>query len=282
VNIGCFALVDPFNVLDHQLKRISEMGFTYADVTDNHPGGLLGRDFGFNSTVSLDDNPAEVKRLFEKHGLTISSVCAHASLIDPVAPFRYGTSEIMKAIKMAALMGVEFVITTEGEPATEWGEKLDFTERVFLIAAQLYEPVKLAADLGITILLEPHGPITDTIDGMEAVLEALGNPSSGLALNIDTGNSWLGGTDPVEFARTFKEKIHHIHWKDLPAEFEQQRGKIFGCGFSPIALGEGVIDIEGVYSTLKDVELCTLEIGGDDNLKKSAEYLKSLEQKYGS
>jgi len=279
MKIGCFALVDPFQVLDHQLKRIAGMGFKYADVTDNHPGGLLGRDFGFNATVSLDDNPIDVKRQFEKYGLSITTVCAHANMLDPVAPFRYGTHELMKAIQLASLMDVEFVVTTEGEPSTQWGKKLSFDESIFVISERLYEPVRLAADLGVTILLEPHGPITDSIKGMEAILDSLNDPK-GLALNIDTGNSWLGGTNPVEFAKKFKSKIHHIHWKDLPSEYEKDRGKIFGCGFSPIALGDGVIDIDGVFQVLKDVEYATLEIAGDDNLKKSLEYLTILEKKY--
>jgi inosose dehydratase len=51
---------------------------------------------------------------------------------------------------------------------------------------------------------------------------------------------------------------------------------MFGCGFSPIALGDGVIDIAGVYEVLKHVEYSTLEIGGDENVIKSYQYLKSL------
>jgi inosose dehydratase len=275
MKVGCFALVDPFTPLDHQLQRIADMGFQYADVTNNHPGGLLGREFGFSATVSLDDNPKDVRRTFEKYGLTITTVCAHANLLDPSSPAHYGTHEIMMAVKLAALMGVEYVVTTEGEPHTAWGEKLSFDQRVFVTTEKLSEPIRLASDLGVSILLEPHGPLTDTIEGMRAIFHALDSPDS-LGVNIDTGNSWLGGEDPVEFARTFKDKIHHIHWKDLPAEMEKDRGKVFGSGFSPIALGDGVIDIASVYEILRDVEYSTLEVGGDDNVKKSYEYLKSL------
>ena len=114
MKVGCFALVDPFQVLDHQLKRIADMGFSCADVTDNHPGESLGREYGFAATVSLDDNPHDVKKAFDKHGLTITTVCAHASLLDPSAPSRYGTNEIMKAVKLAALMDVHHVVTSEG------------------------------------------------------------------------------------------------------------------------------------------------------------------------
>ena len=54
---------------------------------------------------------------------------------------------------------------------------------------------------------------------------------------------------------------------------------MYGCGFGPIALGDGVIDIAGVFDVLKDsplVEYSTLEVGGDANVLKSYAYLKSL------
>jgi inosose dehydratase len=278
MKVGCFALVDPFAPLDHQLSRIAGMGFKYADITDSHPGSSLGRDYGFAATVSLDDNPFDVKRQFDKHGLTITSVCAHATLLDPVSPSRFGTSEIMKAIRLAHDLGVEHVISTEGHPQTEWAHKLSFKEQVLVVVDKLYEPVRLAEDMGIKILLEPHGPLTDSIDGMQAIMDGLGN-SPAVGVNMDTGNSWLGGADPVEMAKTFRDLIFHVHWKDLPAEFEARRGKEWGCGFSGIPLGTGVIDVAGVFEVLKDspqIEYSTLEIGGDDNLIKSYEFLKSL------
>jgi inosose dehydratase len=134
MKVGCFALVDPFQPLGHQLGRIAELGFRYADVTDNHPGSSLGREFGFSATVCLDDNPADIGRLFEEHGPTITSFCAHASLLDPSSPSRYGTSELMQTVKLATLLKVPHVITTEGEPSTPWGEKLTFKQQVFTTA----------------------------------------------------------------------------------------------------------------------------------------------------
>ena len=277
MKVGCFALVDPFSVVDHQLERIAGLGFKYADVTDNHPGGLLGNEFGFTGALSLDSNPTDVKGMFDKHGLTITSVCAHANLLDATSPAVYGTVEILKAIRLAAGLGVKDVITTEGDPKTEWGHNLSDAERVFVVAEKLHEPVRLAKAMGVRILLEPHGILTDSIDGMQAILDKLGNPDN-LGVNMDTGNSWLGGADPVAMAKTFKEIIWHVHWKDLPADWEAKRGTMYGCGFGPIALGEGVIDVAGVFEALKDgvAEYSTLEVGGDDNMLKSYEYLKSL------
>lgn len=277
MKVGCFALVDPFSGIEHQLERIAGLGFEYADITDNHQGGLLGNEFGFTGALSLDSNPADVQAMFDRHGLTITSVCAHANLLDASSPAVYSTEEILKAIRLSAALGVQDVITTEGDPKTDWGHKLSDAERVFIVAEKLHEPVRLADALGVRILLEPHGILTDSIDGIQAIMEKLGNPEN-LGVNMDTGNSWLGGADPVEMARTFKDIIWHIHWKDLPSEWEELRGTMYGCGFGPIALGEGVIDVEGVYEVLKDgeAEYTTLEVGGDENLLASMKFLESL------
>ncbi|NQT85273.1 sugar phosphate isomerase/epimerase [bacterium] len=277
MNIGVFLLIEPFASLEVQLQRAKEMGFDHADITDTNSGGSMLGTAGFSPTVSLDDNPFEVRRLFEKYGITPSTVCAHAGLLEPSNPATYGTTEIMKAVKFAAAIGIKDVVTTDTDPQSEWAENLSYKERVFVIAEKLYTPVKMAADYGVHILLEPHGPITDSIQGIQDVMDRLGNPDS-LGVNMDTGNSWLGGADPVEMAKVFKDKIHHVHWKDLGEEWVEKRGTVFGCGFSTIALGDGVIDIKGVCDVLKDAGIAssTLEIiGSEDILKKSKDYLRA-------
>jgi inosose dehydratase len=183
----------------------------------------------------------------------------------------------MKAVQFAAAIGVKDVITTETDPRSEWAEKLTYDQSIFIIAEKLHDPVKMAADYGVRILLEPRGPVTDSIQGPKDVMEMLGNPKS-LGVNMDTGNSWLGGADPVEMARVFRSRIHHVHWKDLEQEWTAKRGKQFGCGFSTIALGDGVIDLKGVCKVLKGagIESSTLEIvGTQEVLKKSGKFLKA-------
>ena len=278
MKIGVFLLIEPFASVERQLQLAREMGFDCADITDTNAGGSMLGTAGFSPTVSLDDNPFEVKRLFDKYGIKPTTVCAHAGLLEPSNPGVYGTSEIMKAVKFAAAIGIKDVVTTDTEPHSEWARSLTYDQMLFTIAEKLYTPVKMAADYGVRILLEPHGPVTDSIKGLEAVMNLLKNPPS-LGINLDTGNSWLGGADPVEMAKAFRNKIHHIHWKDLGAEWKAKRGKQFGCGFSTIALGDGVIDLGGICAALKgaNIESSTLEIvGTEEILRKSVKFLKSL------
>lgn len=278
ITVGCFALVDPFSVLEHQLERINNMGFKYADVTDNRDGAQLGVEFGFAATASLDGHPHDLKRMFDAANLTITTFCAHANLLDPTAPWRYGTHQIIKAVRTASAMNVEFVITTEGEPTTQFAHNLTEDQKVFSIVEKLQEPLRMAKDFGVTLLLEPHGELTGSISGMDKLLNGLGNPDN-LAVNLDTGNSWLAGSDPVQYTKAFSSKIKHVHWKDLPSDMESIRGTKFGCGMSTIPLGTGAIDIRGVYDVLASSGFnghTTLEIAGDEAVLQSYAYLKSL------
>ena len=275
--VGCFALVAPFITLDKQLDIIKSWGFSYADITDSSDGACLGVGFGFTSVASLDDNPFNLKRMFDKSGLTISTVCAHSLLLDPSAPWRYGTSQIIKAVRLAGSLGIKHVITTEGEAKTAFGKKLSEDEAVFLISEKLFEPLKVAEDFGVKILFEPHGPISCSVSATEKVLNVCN--SDALALNLDTGNLWLGGGDPVEYVKKFGSLIEHVHWKDLPAEMEAERGKIFGCGMALIPLGTGVVRIEKVFNELVKAGFdgySTFEIAGEESVKASHAYLKKL------
>jgi inosose dehydratase len=232
---------------------------------------------GLIPSVSLDANPFDIKRLFDQYGIRISSVCAHAPLLEPSHPARFGAAQIMQAVRFAAAIGVRDVITTEFYAASDWAKKLSREQRICIAAEKLYEPGRMALDYGVKICLEPHGPISDSIDGLEGIMDMLGNMDS-IGVNLDTGNSWLGGADPVEMARVFKNKIYHVHWKDLGAQYIEKRSRLFGSGFSDIELGTGVIDIKGVIEVLRDSPLIhdsTLEITGSPQLlAASAAYVK--------
>jgi len=275
MKIGCFALVEPFRSMERQFHAIKEMGISCADLTDNHPGGMLGAEYGFSASVSLDSHPEKIRAMARSAGLELTAFCAHANLLDPPSPDIYGTNEIIKAIRLAALLGIRDVITTEGDAKTEFGEHLTRSEQIFAVVEKLRWPVQWAAELGVKLLLEPHGRVTDTIDGMAAVLDKLGHPET-VGVCLDTGNAWLGGAEPLDYVKTFGTRIGHVHWKDMPREMEAQRGKLFGCGMAVIALGDGVVGVPAIVRALKQSGFdgaTTLEIAGAENVKTSAQRL---------
>ena len=274
--IGCFALVEPFTPMQRQFQAIQEMGIKHADITDNHDGATLGVEFGFAASVSLDSHPAKIRTMAEDAGITLTSFCAHANLLDPPSPDIYGTNEIIKAIRLAHLLGIKHVITTEGDPKSDFGHNLKPEQRIFSIREKLYTPILWAEELGVELLLETHGIVTDSVEDMAKLLDALGHEDS-VGICLDTGNSWLGGAEPLEYIKTFGKRIKHVHWKDMEADWEEKRGSVYGCGMSVITLGDGVIDIPPIVKALQDSGFdgaTTLEIAGPENVKGSFQRLQ--------
>ena len=202
MKIGCFALVEPFTPMDRQFELIRSMGIDYVDLTDNHDGASLGAEFGFAASISLDSNPAKIRRLAARHKLKLSTVCAHANLLDPAAPDVYGTFQIIKAIRLAADLGIPEVITTEGDPKTEFGHRLTDKERLFTICEKLQSPIEWAEELGVKLLLEPHGIVTDSVKRMGDLLGLLGHEKT-------VNTSWAGEVAlDVEWAHAIAPGAH--------------------------------------------------------------------------
>lgn len=277
MKIGCFACVEPFAPMARQFAAIREMGFSFADVTDNHDGAALGEEFGFAPTVSLDAHPEKIRALAKNAGIRLSAFCAHANLLDPTSPETYGTAQIIKALRLAKLLGLKEVITCDGEPRSAFGHALKTAERLLLLREKLQAPIEWAEELGVKLLLETHGPVTDNLGLMGDLLASLGHEET-VGVCLDTGNCWLGGGEPLDYVKAFGARIGHVHWKDMPESMEKQRGKVFGCGMALIALGDGVIGIEGIVKALKKAQIdvaTTLEIAGAEAVKASAKRLKA-------
>lgn len=275
MKIGCFALIEPFAGMARQFEAIREMGIDYADLTDNHDGASLGSEFGFAATVSLDAHPASIQQAVGETGIQLTSVCAHANLLDATSPEVYGTHQIVKAIKLAHFMEIKQVITTEGDAKTPFGESLSREQRLFSIQEKLQVPIAWAKQLGIELLLEPHGIVTDDVAELKALLDLLGEKET-VGVNLDTGNSWLGGADPLEYIEVFGDRIKHVHWKDMGSEWVDKRGSLYGFGMALIPLGDGVVGIPGIVDALKMQGFdgpTTLEIAGAEAVKESAERL---------
>ncbi len=277
MKIGCFALMAPFSDMARQLERVHALGFEFADLTDNHDGSTLGAEYGFAASVSLDSHPSKIRKLCEQNQIAFTSVCAHANLLDPQAPDVYGTNQIIKAVRLAHLLGIKHVITTEGDPKTEFGRALSQEQRIFSICEKLHTPISWAEELEIEILIEPHGMVTSKVDDMEILIGELGHEDV-IGVCLDSGNSWLGGSDPLDYIRRFGHRIRHVHWKDMGAEWVARRGTIYGCGMGTIPVGDGEVGVQRVVEALYRSAFdgfTTLEIAGDDCLRVSRERLNA-------
>ena len=99
--------------------------------------------------------------------------------------------------------------------------------------------MRVAEAHGIIINIEPHGYFTTNPDAMEEMLAFSDSPL--LRMNMDTGNTFIAGRDPVAFLKRFLKKVSHVHVKDVSESLAAAvRGGQTGIAVSHCALGEGV------------------------------------------
>jgi sugar phosphate isomerase/epimerase len=74
---------------------------------------------------------------------------------------------------------------------------------------------------------------------MAEILNLYDSPCFGM--NMDTGNTFIAGRDPVAWVEQFIGKINHIHIKDVSPELAAaMKGELTGIALSSAAIGDGV------------------------------------------
>jgi inosose dehydratase len=116
-----------------------------------------------------------------------------------------------------------------------------------------------ARDRGVRAAFHPH--TATYIESAEEVADLLEASDPGLVgLALDTGHTVVGGGDPVELLRIARERITHLHLKDVdPAVLDRVRAQeltveeAWAAGlFCPF--GEGAVDFTGVLRALDGFE----------------------------
>jgi sugar phosphate isomerase/epimerase len=105
----------------------------------------------------------------------------------------------------------------------------------------------------VTVNIEPHGYFTTKPEFMGRMLRFVESPY--LRMNLDTGNTFIAGQDPVAFLERFADRLNHVHVKDVSESLAAAtRGKQTGIAVSQCALGDGVnaANIKKCLALLRD------------------------------
>lgn len=207
-----------------------------------HNGRELLSEAGYFHSFSMDNDPYEMKDILDRYNVRPSGLSAHCPLMRPEISVPY----LEKAIRLAAAIGAPVVNTDEGiRPAwlsdEECFQTMRYTLKKVLQVAERYETY---------LAIEPHQSITRTTEGLLQITGLV--PSPMLQVNYDTGNAFLGGSDPYEGLLAVMDKLVHLHAKDIsPEQATHEKGKVTG---TPVgcACGEGVIDWARVIRILRD------------------------------
>ena len=254
--------------LEWGVEKATELGYEYVEPWV-HWGRELLSEAGYFASVSMFDDPYRIKRACEKAGVKLSALSSHTPLCKP----EIGTEYLKQSVRFAAECGAPIVTTDEG-PKQPWTtEEEDFV----LMRYALTEAAAVAEPRGIVIGLEPHQQYSKSPDGLDKIYGLVDSPAIGI--NFDTGNSYLCGQDPIEWLKHVKDRLVHLHAKDISIQHsEDKRGKVTGTP-GGCACGEGVIDwkqiIEICKSAPRDIVM-SVECGTIEQAERSIKNLKEL------
>lgn len=205
---------------------------------------------GYQPHVALWEDPLALRRKMDDYGVRFSQLDAAYPLSLPNAA-SIGTTYINNSIRWAYLAGCSHIDTTDHmfKPEGQTDEQaLELMKRIY------GEVLETAVLYNMIINIEPHGYYTTKPEFMEQMLGFFDTPL--LRMNMDTGNTFIAGQDPVAFLNRFKHKVSHVHVKDVSQSLAASlRGELTGIAVSNTAIGDGVNveNIKKCFDILADI-----------------------------
>ena len=231
-----FSLKDTINIL-------SEIGYNgieiLCDIPHAYPKNITNSDIN------------ELKQLLSKLKISISNLNAftlfaigdthHPSWIEnDVESRKMRIDHTLDCIKLARKLGVSNISTEPGGPVISQG--LSEKELLRIFENGINEVLKTAEDENVTVLVEPEPGLL--IENSEQFINFIKNfDSKHIGLNFDIGHFFCVGEDPSQVIYKLSEYVRHVHLEDIAADRTHHH----------LMLGEGAIDIESVFKSMKDI-----------------------------
>ena len=189
---------------------------------------------GYQPHVALWEDPVLLRRKMDGYGVQFSQIDAAFPLSLPEGA-TLGVEYVLHTLRWAKLAGCPCVDTTDdrNKPSGVTDrEALDHMKRIY---TQL---VRTAEAYDIIINIEPHGYYTTKPEFIQQMLTFVDSPY--LRMNMDTGNTFIAGQDPVAFLAQFRDRVSHVHVKDVSESLAASaRGDLTGIAVSHCATGDG-------------------------------------------
>jgi inosose dehydratase len=185
--------------------------------------------------VAIWEDPVLLRNKMDRYGVAFTQIDAAFPLSSPEGA-TIGLEYILHTIPWAKLAGCPRVDTTDDHNRPEGmtdRQAMDQMRRIYcrvMTVAEAYQ---------ITINIEPHGYYTTKPEFLAEMLSFADSPY--LRLNMDIGNVFIAGHDPVAFVERFHDRISHVHVKDVNAsQATESRGGLTGIVSGHCAIGGGV------------------------------------------
>jgi len=163
--------------------------------------------------------------------------------------------ELLQALGCQVLIVAETSNTIHGNRAVPLSRRPVLpTEDWPEFGRRLTELGKVVADAGLDLVYHHHmGTVVQSEQEIDRLMDGTG---PALRLLLDTGHAVFGGADPVALARRWRERVGHVHCKDIRADaLTQARQRDLSFLDAVIAgvftvPGDGVVDFPAALREL--------------------------------
>ena len=246
-----------------------ELGYRWIEPMV-HTGWELLSEVHYFHSFSMEEDPLLMTEICDRYGVKVASISGHSPLMKPEA----AVDRLTRAIVLADAVGARFVNTDE-MVKPDW---MDDEQAHQVMRYTLQKADLVARRHNVDVCIEPHGIYTKTADGLLKIVDLV--PSARIAVNWDTGNSYLAGIeDPYDGLEKVRDRVRHVHAKDISFEHaERERGVVTG---TPVgcACGDGAVDWERVLHILDPLDrhlFLSVECGTIDEAERSLAFLTKV------
>ena len=237
----------------------------------------------------LPDTGPELNNVLDEHGMSLIGGFVPLVLHDP-ARRPEALERARAAAELFAAAGATRFVTAAVQDY-DWPRPTPLDERrADHLAESITQVGRLCADFGLVQVLHPHvDTLVETAADVELVLHR-----STVSWCLDTGHLQIGGMDPAQFARSWADRVGHVHLKDVDDAIARrvvgrelslvtgvQAGLFTPLGDGDVAVDEVVIALEdsgyaGWYVLEQDTALTVVPSDGAgpiDAVRQSLRYL---------
>jgi sugar phosphate isomerase/epimerase len=248
--------------LDRALEGLSRIGFLQIELL-----GASEWTPHYDPSTATSSDRTRLLAALDRYNLQIASLSGHSNLATPE-----GLGKFRDRLEFAASLNIPIVNTGVGTlSSTDLRDS--FHQNILRIAAW-------AADMGITVALEPHGDWAPSGRVLADMIRKIGAPN--IRINYDTANViYYSGERPEKDVVSAADLIAHVHMKDKvggrkewnfpglgkgEVDFPRILGILEQHGYQ----GPFSIEIELTPETERDAELI------DQAFRDSLAYLRGL------
>ena len=189
--------------------------------------GYAGVEFSNAMIGDYYDRPEAFGEAVERRGLNfVAFACSASGFTDPTSE-QADMAEVERGIRFAAHFSVPLCLGGPCSPSRD-----NYDAKLTQACGFYAKAARRAAESGVTAAVHPNSHHTSMVmSPVEYERFMSATAASGLKYNPDTGHLVRGGCDVMAIFQTYRDRIVHVHLKDVDA----------GGNWQP--LGQGICDL---------------------------------------